>query len=415
VSDTETLWREWEAARLRAQPARLPDPATIPPREWLYGARLVCRFVSVLVSPGGVGKSAYALAVAVAIATGRPILDETVHRSVPAWVLNLEDPMDELDRRLAAILMLHRLDPAELRDRLFLHSGRQRRVCMAQLEDGAVIRHPDRAPLIEEARARGIGLIVVDPFVKSHGLDENSNPHMDAAATAWAEVAEATGAAVLLVHHVRKAQGTGLGPDIDTARGGRALIDAARSAFLLSPMTAEEADGLSVPGTERWRHVRLDDGKANLAPRAERARWFRLESVALGNASTDYPAGDQVAALLPWTPQSVWARLSDADCNAALDRIATGPGRGTLYAPHRRGLGAERWAGRVLIDQFGLTEQQAAEVIDTWLRTGLLFEAEYRDEAQRKTRRGVRVVDAKRPAPGAPSDATSGFAWKGRS
>src|SRR5581483_7458080 len=101
--------------------------------------------------------------------------------------------------------------------------------------------------LIAAARSAGIGALVIDPFVKSHRLDENSNMHMDAAATAWAEVADATG-------------------------------DAARAAFLLGVMTAEEAQNLAVPERERWRHVRLDDAKANLAPRAETARWFRLES-----------------------------------------------------------------------------------------------------------------------------------------
>src|SRR6202008_3250968 len=107
----------------------------------------------------------------------------------------------------------------------------------------------------------GIGLLVVDPFVKSHRLDENSNDQMDEAATAWAEVAEATGAAVLLVHHVRKGAQAG---EIEGARGAKALIDAARSAFLLAPMSAEDAELLSVPVAERWRYIRLDDGQANL-------------------------------------------------------------------------------------------------------------------------------------------------------
>lgn len=64
-------WAAWDqhvaapallhAAPLAADPATLPAPATIPPREWLYGSRLIRRFVSVLAAPGGVGKSALAL------------------------------------------------------------------------------------------------------------------------------------------------------------------------------------------------------------------------------------------------------------------------------------------------------------------------------------------------------------------
>ena len=407
------VWAEWqrrraclreaEAASLRrrqvlplaAEPAALPEAAAIPPREWLYGTRLIRRFVSVLAAPGGVGKSALALGIAAALATGKGFLGERVHHSVPVWVLNLEDPLEELHRRVAALMRLHSLPRESLAGRLFLHSGRTRRLTMAALDlQGTTIAHPDRTGVIDACLAAGIGLVVVDPFVKSHRLDENSNAQMDAAATAWAEVAEATGAAVLLVHHVRK----GAAGDVDAARGAKSLTDAARAAFLLSVMTPEEAQALSVPERDRWRHVRLDDAKANLAPRAETARWFLLETVALGNISEDYPNGDHVAAVRPWAPPSPFRGLSAADCNRALDLIAAGPGAGMAFSAHRTGRSGERWAGRVLVQHFSLDEGAAARVIAAWLRSGLLEEAPYHDGQQRKTRLGVRVIDARRPA-----------------
>ena len=318
-----------------------------------------------------------------------------------AWVLNLEDPMDELDRRVAALMIRHRIPPEEVAGRLFLHSGRARRVTMATEGPSGRIVHPDKPGLIAAARAASIGLITIDPFVKSHGLDENANREMDAAATAWAEVAEETGAAVQLVHHVRKPPaGTTAVADIDAARGAKALTDAARVGLVMSAMSEEEAAALNVPATERWRHVRLDDAKANMAPRAERARWFRLESIALHNATGAYPHGDNVAALAPWSPPSPFAGLGPEQCNDALDRIAAGPAEGVLFAARRGGLGTARWAGRVLMDGFGVAESQAAAVIAAWLKSGLLEEAEYRDPGQRKTRLGVRVNDEKRPTAG---------------
>jgi hypothetical protein len=405
------VWEAWEAARsdrpaLAAVAAPLPDPATIPPREWLYGTRLIRRFVSVLAAPGGAGKSALALAQAVALATGRPILNERVHHAAPAWVLNLEDPLDELNRRLAACLRLHGLPDDAVRDRLFLHSGRERRVCLAALDARGMVVHPDRDAVAAAAKARGVGLIVVDPFVKSHALDENSNPHMDAAATAWAEVAEAAGAAVLLVHHVRKLGGGAV--DVEAARGAKALTDAARAAAVLSAMAPEEAERLGVAPAERWRHVRLDDAKANMAPRAEAAQWFRLESIPLGNATALYPAGDTVAAVAAWTPPSPFADLSAADANRALDQIAAGPAPGVLFAATRQGgVAAARWAGTVLM-RFGPTEAAATRILGAWLRNGLLEETDYRDPVHRKTRRGVRVVDARRPTVSATEGARDG-------
>ena len=391
------LWQRWRESGtpLAAVPAPLPDPASIAPREWLYGTRLIRRFVSVLAAPGGAGKSALALGQAVALATGRPILGEPVHHPAPAWLLDLEDPQEETHRRLAACLRLHNLPDEAVRGRLYLHAGRARRLCIAALAEGQGLAFPDRDAVAEAALARGIGLIVVDPFVKSHALDENSNPHMDAAAAAWADVAERTGAAVLLIHHVRKLGGGPL--DLEAARGAKALTDAARSAALLSPMSAEEGERLGVAAGDRWRLVRLDDAKANLAPRAEQALWFRLATVKLGNGTAAYPAGDAVQAIQPWRPPSAFADISVADANAALDAIAAGPEPGQLYTVHRRGEGpADRWAGRVL-QRHGLTESVAGRVIAVWLKNGLLEEHEYRDPVHRRARRGLRVNDAKRP------------------
>jgi hypothetical protein len=400
------IWAEWDAGRapLGAVPAALPPPETIPPREWLYGSRLIRRFVSVLAAQGGVGKSALALGQAVALASGRPILGERVHHSVPAWVLNLEDPLDEQHRRLAACLRLHRLADAAVAGRLFLHSGRDRRISIAAASPDGGIVFPDRDAMTAAALAGGVGLIVVDPFVKSHGLDENSNPHMDAAATAWAEVAERTGAAVLLVHHVRKL-GANAAPDVESARGAKALTDAARAASVMSPMAPEEAERLGVPPAERRFYVRLDDAKANLAPMGEQALWYRLEGVPLGNGTALYPQGDTVAALAPWRPPSPFAGLDAAACNRALDEIAAGPEPGQMFTVLRGGFGGnERWAGRVLL-RAGLPEDEARRVISAWLRSGLLVETEYRCPVHRRARKGVRVVDAKRPTASPRKDA----------
>lgn len=380
---------------LRLQPARLPDPTQIPPREWLYGTRLIRRFVTVLVAPGGTGKSGYALAVAMALASGRPFLGETVHHRVNSWVLNLEDPLEELDRRVAAIMVRHKIPRSDLDGHLFLHSGRDRRLVMAtQSDDGYAILYPDKEAVIELALTAGVGHIVVDPFVKSHSLEENSNPHMDAAATAWAEVAQATGAAIDLVHHTRKGAVT----DIDAARGGKALTDAARVGQIMAAMSVEESSDLGIKETERWKYVRLDDAKVNMSPRADKARWFRLEEVALHNGNILYPNGDKVAALAVWEPPSVWDTLTGTDLNRALDTIAEGPEPGTLFAAFRRGQGVSRWAGNVLVEMFERTEEQASKMINIWLQSGLLVQDKYYDKGQRKDRSGVRVVDDKRPS-----------------
>jgi hypothetical protein len=51
----------------------------------------------------------------------------------------------------------------------------------------------------------------------------------------------------------------------------------------------------------------------------------------------------------------------------------------------------------VLIDLLDVSEKQAAQVIATWLKNGVLFEEEFRDPRNRTIRSGLRVNNAKRP------------------
>jgi hypothetical protein len=309
--------------------------------------------------------------------------------------MNLEDPLEEMERRVAAMMMRHQISADDLRGRLFLHSGRDRRLLMASRSaDGFEYMHPDRDAVIAGIRSAEIGCVIVDPYVKSHTLEENSNADMDAAVTAWAEVGEQTGAAILLVHHTRK----GAVVDIESSRGGKALTDASRVGLTMAPMTAEEGDQLGVPEGDRWQHVRLDDAKANMAPKAGRAAWFKLEIQSLGNATSEYPNGDHVASIAPWTPPNPMAGITVADINLALDRIAEGPKPGVLYAATRRGRNNDRWVGSVLVDAFGLNDAQASGMLAAWFKSGLLSETTYRDAQERKDRSGVAVDDSKRPA-----------------
>ena len=377
---------------IRAMPARLTAPSAIAPRPWLYGTYLLRGFVSVLVAAGGVGKSMLAMSTALSCCIGKPLLGHYVHAKVNAWIFNLEDPLDEMDRRLAACIMQHGIDPTEIDGALYMNSGRDNRLCVGKVgPDGVTILYPHKEAIIAQCKELGIGVIVVDPFVKSHELDENRNGDMDAAVTAWAEIASQANSAVLLVHHVRK------GPvvDIEAARGGKALIDGARVGLTMQSMSDDEAKSLGISAEDRGRYVRLDDGKANLAPKAAKAAWFEIKMVNLGNGTPDYPNGDNVGTLVPWEPPSAFDGLSLEDCNAALDLIAAGLPDGQLYAPSRRGRSNTRWAGNVLMREYEIEEGPAARIVDTWVKNGVLEITKYQHNGKEYS--GVLVVNGKRP------------------
>jgi hypothetical protein len=161
-------------------------------------------------------------------------------------------------------------------------------------------------------------------------------------------------------------------------------------------MTEADASDLGITPEDRLQYVRLDDAKANMSPRAPKAYWFRLASVTLDNADEIYPFGDQVGVIESWKPTPVWDTVAPDATDRALDRIDAGMPGGSLYTDSRRG-NTDRWAGGVLMDLCGVTEGQAAGMLRTWMKNGVLFTKTYHDPQQRKDRVGLCVNATKRP------------------
>jgi hypothetical protein len=378
--------------KLVLRPARLPDPATIPPRHWLYGTQLIRGYVSVLVAPGGTGKSAYAMSVAIALAARRSFLGDHIFAPINVALINLDDPMDELERRVAAIMLAHKIRREDIDGRLFLEDCDGHGLTLAapaRDDNGFYVANPDERELTELIRANDIGLIVCDPFAESHTLEENSNPQMIQAAAVWRRIARATNCAVLLVHHVRKGDIAG----IDAARGAKAVTDSARIGLLMTVMSASEAEEFGIDDDDRLGYVRLDDAKRNMAP-AAKARWFHLSPIKLGNTfDPTYPNGDSVGAIVPWQPpDNALATAPGTELNTVLTAIRAGPEPGVLYTKSSRG-GSSRWCGQVLCDAFHVTSKEAHKMTEKWFRSGLLFETEYVHPKWRRMTKGVAVRD----------------------
>ena len=374
--------------------ASLRPPQAIPPREWLYGVLMLRRYLTVIVAPGGVGKTALAVGIGLSLASGRNLIGDHIHAQANVLFCGLEDPEDEFDRRVAAFMTQQNMDETELYGRVFYVNGRARRLVIASLDrHGSQIVYPDKDPLIAEINTNNIGAVFVDPFVNSHELDENDNPQINAAARAWAEIGEQTGCSIVLVHHTRKGATAG---DIDASRGASALVNAARVGLTMTAMTKEEAAQYSINLDERRRYVRLDDGKSNLSPPSDRARWFYLASVNLENGSPQYPNGDSVQAITQWSPPDLFDQHLPATINACLDTIASGFSNGVMFAKTMKG-SKDRWVGSVVMGALGCQDGKAKAIIAAWFKSGLLEEVEFRHPETRQMNKGVAVNDDHRP------------------
>ena len=260
----------------------------IPPRRWVLGRRLMAQYLTATFAPGGVAKSVLSLCTAVSIATGRDLTGEKIHETGPAWIINNEDDLTEILRRLAAISTLFGIPWQEIQESVWITSGYGRPVMLATEERGAIKAHPNVDQVVSEIQQHGIRYVAIDPLVSIHSSDENSNVALNKVVDILKDIASRSGAAVELIHHTRKghAGGTHAG-DAEAGRGGSALKDAARIVATLARVTPDKASELGITSAERPRVLRLDLGKSNFALPDDEALWFRLESVQL-------PQGDSV-------------------------------------------------------------------------------------------------------------------------
>jgi len=295
-------------------------PSRISPRRWLHAGHFIISYISVTVAPGGTGKSIHALIDAVAMATGRKLLHDRPHRRCKVWVFNGEDPREEIERRIAAILIAFDIDPKELAGWLFIDSGRDNRMLLAtETRDGVTLSMPTFEAIATGIRANGIEVLIIDPFISTHRVKENGNEAIDMIVKELARVADRECVAIELIHHVRKTNGQEV--TVEDARGAGSFIDAARSARVLTRMTADEGKRFNVDNHRRYLRIG-GDPKSNMTPppASQDTKWMELKSVSLGNGTPDYPLGDSVGVLVPFKPVKTADEIRD-DASARERRI----------------------------------------------------------------------------------------------
>lgn len=272
--------------------------AMLPRRKWVLGRTLLLDYLTMLVSPPGVGKTTLVLAAAVSICTGRNLTGYEVYEQGKVWLHNNEDDGDELKRRLAAVLQHFDVPLDEVKNRLVMSSGADRPIIVARKDhNNNVVRQPDVNACIAFIKTHNIKAFIIDPFVETHTVDENSNEQIKDVAALYRDIARQANCAVLLVHHTSKppqGQSDGHAGNMNTARGASSMLGVARIVQTLYGMSAKDAERHGLKEEERHLYVRLDDAKANLSLASSDAKWFQRVGIVIGN-------GDEVGILSPVT------------------------------------------------------------------------------------------------------------------
>jgi hypothetical protein len=290
--------------------------------------------------------------------------------------------------------MYHKVQLSEVDGWLFLSAPGFKVGKLVELDNKGRAYRSTLARILEEAVVRRqVDLVALDPFIKTHSVDENVNKQIDAVVEVLTDLASKYDIAVDTPHHTRK--GPADPGNADRGRGASAQKDAGRLIYTLTTMSTDEAKAFGLEEEQRYTLIRMDSGKVNIAPRPWNAKWFHLVGVQLDNSTKLYPSGDNVQTVEPWTPPDIWEGLDDDAFRRILDRIDAGLPDGNRYsaAPTAR----TRAAWKAVVEELPeKTEAQAREIIKAWVKNGVLECYQYENPKDRHPAEGLRVKDKKR-------------------
>lgn len=242
--------------------------------------------MSVLVSPGGAGKSMLSLGLASCVASGKSLwnLLPTDPQVGVAVVVSAEDPTPILEHRLHAMANTagggEVFGDRDFRSRLRIKALQGTRFSLGSWTSAGGF-HPSRAfsALKQEMLELRPRLIVIDTLNRVlSGIPENDNGAISAVISEIEAMIAPTGAACLMLHHVSKSAALGgQSGEQQAARGAGAISDNARWQSNLFGMTREQADEYGVDDMMRNRWVLLSNPKSNYAPQQD-DRWLFREA-----------------------------------------------------------------------------------------------------------------------------------------
>jgi hypothetical protein len=252
-------------------------------------------------------KSFFALQLSISIATGRPFMRWQTHRARRVLLIQLEIKSTHFHRRVNHMARAMRVSEI---DNLCIVNGRGAGIDMASIKRLAV-----------KCAAE---VVIIDPLYKLLQGDENSAEVMGAVMRQVDHIAEATGAAVLIVHHERKGH-AGDRQAVDRGAGSGTLARDYDAAVYIAAH-ATEADTVVVssiarnyapqdPFTAVWSDGCFTESEA--APIEATSATMRKQA-GRRPAVSDLQVVQLIETDGPFTTERLTQRLQDAGCTRDL-------------------------------------------------------------------------------------------------
>jgi len=268
-----------------------------PPTNWLIPSVIQRGAPGIFAAQPGAGKSFQCLQLIVSVATGKPFLGHiTDLKPRLAIYLSLEDPEEEIHRRLRAVVDLYRAcgewtdqDEANLSRNAILLTPDWGAVGATSYLPRLV---PNLDSVIQAMADVDPGVLVIDTFAQAADGDENNAKDVKPLLSAAFSLAQRHNLNVTITHHVAKGQTSARTSEKRTLdelmstewiRGSSAILGAARFVLQIVPLRPDQIDkldfGLDIEKARRGGYCLWGVVKQSIGPRPD---WLVLEQVDRG-------------------------------------------------------------------------------------------------------------------------------------
>lgn len=322
-------------------------------REWAIDRFAPTGKVTVLAGPGGVSKSMLMLHVLIHASTGRDWGGFRVDDPLRSLYVSYEDDQQELAKRVHTLAATLQAEDSGTFDLLYDVAGSIRKnVRMFAADDEAaswlMLTKPDRFGqpertervdwLIGYLKEKRIRMVVLDPAVYTHQLEENDIADMAVYMQTLTYIAKQANCAVVVLHHMNKTGGWSQLDDINqgSLRGASSFADNARSVAVVVSMSIRDAEAYGLPAEHEttgkyavFKHVKhnysapmntmvFERKGGTLVPRPDITKLDRSQ---LQEARENAKAEEQERRVLQWV-ERVLGALADTDDALSLNQLA---------------------------------------------------------------------------------------------
>jgi hypothetical protein len=369
---------EEDDSLFRFTPFEWKDPTKLPRREFAFGTHYIRKYVSVTAAPGGLGKTSNSVVEALSMASGKALTGDKPPQRLKVWLFNAEDPRDEMERRIMAACIHYGLSQADIDGYLYLDTGREQELIVMHEDKkaGVTINAPIVEAVAAQIRKHQIDVLIVDPFVSTHRVNENDNGAIDKVAKLWAQIADDTNCAIDVVHHLRKLADREA--TVEDARGAISLIGAARSVRVLNRMSVDDARAAGIDEKDRYSYFHIHYGKQNLTRMDTTQHWRKMESVRLGNGPNKLTPGDTAGVVTAWkwpSKEEMASAIPETVKQEVLVKLSN--------QNYRENPQSDDWAGYILAEAMGQPidvsksmtpdKRKVKAVLESWIDNGILM------------------------------------------